>query len=131
MTEPYDYNDDGNSAEALDEDRLAVDPLERGIEPPEKWAEADKFGVTGREQAEGEPLDARLAEEEPDVQPEDEESPAREVLDDSIDEQPLDYSADEAPPPRTASERLPEAARRGQAADVPGGSVAEALREEA
>jgi hypothetical protein len=128
MTEPYDYNDEGNSAEVLDEDRLALDPLERGVEPPERWAEADRFGVTAREQAEGEPLDDRLAEEEPDVQPE--EPLERELLDDSVDEQPEDDFVDEAPPARTASERLPEAARRGQAADVPGGSVAEALREE-
>jgi hypothetical protein len=122
MTEPYDY---GDRAESLDEDRLAVDPLERGVEPPERWAEADRFGVTAREQAEGEPLDDRLAEEEPDVQVEEPSA----VLDDSVDDRPEPLDED-VPRPHTASQRLSDAARRGQAADVSGGSVAEDLREE-
>ena len=56
-----------NSAEDLDEDRLRVDPLEQGIEPPERWSGADRFGTTPREQSEGPSLDQRLAEEEPDI----------------------------------------------------------------
>lgn len=57
------------TAEELDEDRLGVDPLEEGVEPPEGWAAADRFGTTAQEQAEGQPLGERLAQEEPDVQP--------------------------------------------------------------
>ncbi|NIH79021.1 MULTISPECIES: hypothetical protein [Amycolatopsis] len=60
-----------NSAEDLDEDRLRVDPLEEGIEPPERYLAADRFGTTPNEQREGESLDGRLAQERPDVQPED------------------------------------------------------------
>jgi Family of unknown function (DUF5709) len=43
------------------------DPLDRGVAPPEHWSAAEKFGDTAEEQEEGESLDQRLAEEEPDV----------------------------------------------------------------
>lgn len=56
-------------AETTDEDRLGVDPLEEGIEPPEHWSEADRFGTTAYEQAEGESHAQRLAQEESDQQP--------------------------------------------------------------
>lgn len=65
MTSPADP--DFTTSEQLDEDELATDPLEGGVEPPEGWSGADRFGTTPREQREGESLDARLAEEEPDV----------------------------------------------------------------
>jgi hypothetical protein len=58
-----------NAAEDLDEDRLRVDPLEQGMDPPEHWAAADKYGMTPWEQAHPAPLDDRLAEEQPDVDP--------------------------------------------------------------
>lgn len=58
-----------SSAEDLDEDRLRVDPLEEGMDPPERWSAADRRGTTPWEQANPAPLDERLAEEEPDVQP--------------------------------------------------------------
>jgi hypothetical protein len=58
-----------SSAEALDEDRLAQDPLEEGMDPPEGWREADKYGMTPNEQRTPRPLDDRLAEERPDVEP--------------------------------------------------------------
>src|SRR3954452_3366392 len=32
-----------NSAEDLDEDRLRLDPLEAGMDPPERWSAADKY----------------------------------------------------------------------------------------
>jgi hypothetical protein len=60
-----------NSAEDLDEDRLRVDPLEEGVEPPERYLASDRFGTTPNEVLEGESLDQRLAEERPDVRPED------------------------------------------------------------
>src|SRR6202161_1781655 len=39
------------------------------VDPPDDWSEADKFGMTAREEREGESLEDRLAEEEPDVLP--------------------------------------------------------------
>ncbi|GAA4813628.1 hypothetical protein [Tomitella cavernea] len=54
-------------AEDVDEDRLGVDPLEKGVEPPEDWSAADREGVTAREQAEGETLEHRLWSERPDA----------------------------------------------------------------
>ncbi|WET77843.1 hypothetical protein P3102_27720 [Amycolatopsis sp. QT-25] len=56
-----------NPSEALDEDELRVDPLEEGVEPPEHWSAADRFGTTPREIREGESHAMRLAEEVPDV----------------------------------------------------------------
>ncbi|MDG3013764.1 hypothetical protein NVS88_04235 [Corynebacteriales bacterium D3-21] len=95
-------------AEGLDEDTLALDPMEEGIEPPERWAEADKFGVTAGEQRRGETLDQRLAQEEPDT--------TEERVGDEV------YQPEEA--------RAREYAERvGTSADMSGGSVAESLRE--
>lgn len=54
-------------SEALDEDELRVDPLEEGVEPPEHWSGADRFGTTPTEIREGESHAMRLAEEVPDV----------------------------------------------------------------
>lgn len=58
-------------SEELDEDNLGVDPLERGVEPPERWAEADRYGMTPSEQREGEDLDDKLDQERPDTRPQD------------------------------------------------------------
>ena len=57
-------------SEALDEDDLRVDPLEEGVEPPEHWSAANRYGTTPSEIREGEPIRQRLAEEEPDTEPE-------------------------------------------------------------
>ncbi|MDG3010789.1 hypothetical protein G4X40_11580 [Rhodococcus sp. D2-41] len=95
-------------AEGLDEDTLALDPMEEGLEPPERWAAADKFGVTAGEQRRGETLDQRLAQEEPDT--------VEERVGDGV-EQPEDARA------REYAEQL------GTSADMSGGSVAESLRE--
>ncbi|WP_327115096.1 hypothetical protein OHB12_00525 [Nocardia sp. NBC_01730] len=56
-----------SSAEDLDEDRLCEDPLERGMDPPEHWSGATKYGMTPWEEGHPRPLDERLAEEEPDT----------------------------------------------------------------
>ena len=56
-----------NSAEDLDEDRLRVDPLEEGMDPPEHWSEADRYGTTPFEQQQGESLEQRVRQEIPDV----------------------------------------------------------------
>ncbi|WP_253842346.1 hypothetical protein [Actinokineospora globicatena] len=119
-----------SQAESLDEDNLRVDPLEEGIEPAEHWAEADKFGMTAAEQREGESLDQRLAEEEPDVavvdEPQGPTTPLSHV-DDRIDARSPDV--DDPAPPEPSHPLHTEAERRGQAADEAGGSVAESLRE--
>lgn len=59
---------DTDDFEALDEDNLKHDPLE--TEPEEDWAESNKYGMTEYEQAHPRPLDERLAEERPEVRPE-------------------------------------------------------------
>lgn len=59
-----------SSAEDLDEDRLQVDPLEEGMDPPEQGTAATGYGTTPFEHSQGEDLDQRLDAEEPDVTPE-------------------------------------------------------------
>ncbi|HWD06815.1 MAG TPA: hypothetical protein VG674_30675 [Amycolatopsis sp.] len=116
--------------ESLDEDDLRVDPLESGVEPPERPSPATRSGTTPAELREGRPLANRLAEEEPDEQP------------DAIGDRPiaattaadLDETVDTAPSdtePITAPDDIP---RRhtdpdpGERADSAGGSVADSLR---
>lgn len=50
-------------------DRSTGDPLDEGYSPPENWSAAERFGNTAREEAEGETLDQRIAQEIPDVDP--------------------------------------------------------------
>lgn len=57
--QPYDTLDDRGVADVLDE----------GFSPPEKWSPAQKFGNTAEEMREGETLEQRLAQEEPDLEP--------------------------------------------------------------
>ncbi|MDY6807827.1 MAG: hypothetical protein SW127_02305 [Actinomycetota bacterium] len=97
-------------AEDLDEDRLQLDPLEDGLDPPEGWSAADRTGVTTREQREGETLDERLAEEEPD-----------------IDELP-DGDVPTGGEVHTGADDFDIAATGGQTADEAGGSMAAAQR---
>jgi hypothetical protein len=54
-------------SEATDSDEIRNDDGDAVVTPPDDWSEATKFGVTPREEREGESLDQRLAEEEPDV----------------------------------------------------------------
>ena len=71
MNDPMEYGEPAtmDSTEELDEDELGTDPLEGGLDAPDGWAEADRWGTTPREEREGESLDQRLREEEPDVEP--------------------------------------------------------------
>ena len=48
-------------------DRGVDDVLDEGYSPPEKWSTAQDHGTTHREQLEGESLDERLAQEEPEL----------------------------------------------------------------
>lgn len=56
-----------NPSESLDSDEVRNDDGDTVVDPPEDWSGADKFGMTAAEEREGESLDDRLAEEEPDV----------------------------------------------------------------
>jgi len=56
-------------SESTDSDEVRNDDGDIVVDPPEGWSEADMFGMTAREEREGESLDQRLAEEEPDVIP--------------------------------------------------------------
>jgi hypothetical protein len=97
-----------NAAEDLDEDRLRVDPLEQGMDPPEHWSGVTKYGMTPWEEAHPRPLGERLAEERPD--------PAAEVV---LDAEP---SEEDATDQQYAQDT-------GISADVPGGSMAAEIRE--
>lgn len=54
-----------SSAEELDEDELGTDPLEGGEDRLEGHPADRLWGTTPLEQSQGEPLDRRLAREEP------------------------------------------------------------------
>jgi hypothetical protein len=125
-----------SSIEGLDEDDMRVDPLEEGVDPPEHWSAADRFGTTRAELREGESLDQKLSEEQPDIEPD--QVPDRPVavtaadqLNDSIDDSIDDSAVDPAglvadipdQPPRWHGDMDP-----GEHADEAGGSVAEAIR---
>jgi hypothetical protein len=62
-------NDMLSPMEGTDADDLRVS--DDVVDPPEGWSGVTKFGMTAQEQAEGESLDQRLAEEVPDVTPDD------------------------------------------------------------
>jgi Family of unknown function (DUF5709) len=65
-----DIEDDGllDASDTLDDD-LVADPLDTGVAPPDRWAGVNRFGTTTAEARAGEPLDMRLAAEEPDPDP--------------------------------------------------------------
>ena len=63
-----DIEDEGvlDTSETLDDDAVD-DPLDVGIAASDRWSGANRFGTTLEEQRDGESLDDRLAEEEPDI----------------------------------------------------------------
>lgn len=63
------------------------DPLDRGVVPPERWSAGVRYGVTAKEQEEGESLDQLLSEEEPD--------PALQFEDDDEDDEEEDDAGDQ------------------------------------
>jgi hypothetical protein len=69
-------DEDQPGAEDTLDNRGLDDPLDEGYSPPEKWSPAEKYGNTADEQLQGETLDQRIAQEEPDIDPyaEDEEN---------------------------------------------------------
>lgn len=54
-------------SESTDSDELRNHDGDTVVDPPEGWSEADRFGMTAREQRDGDSLDNRLAAEEPEV----------------------------------------------------------------
>ncbi|OZM70124.1 hypothetical protein CFN78_27020 [Amycolatopsis antarctica] len=130
MSDPVEQHAEHSASEDTDEDRLQVDPLEEGVEPPEHWSAANRFGMTAREQQEGESLDQKLHEEQP--EPEEPEirdrpiaaTPAEE-LDDSVD----DVAADVEPvAPEERLDAPGSSAPDRQLSDEAGGSVADWIR---
>lgn len=70
---------DGDS---LVDNRGLKEPLDEGYSPPEKWSVAQGFGNTALEEATGESLDQRIAQEEPEPDPYEAAAQDEEILDD-------------------------------------------------
>lgn len=105
-----------DSSEETDEDELREDPLEAGMDPPERWAGATKYGMTPQEESHPRSLDERLSEEEPDIVPGSApQAPGSAPADIDMDGAPI-------PPGRGYEEEL------GISADVAGGSVPSQIR---
>jgi hypothetical protein len=65
-----DFEDQLTSEDTLDDPEGQVeDELDRGYSPPEKWSAGQGFGNTPYEEASGESLDQRLAQEDPESDP--------------------------------------------------------------
>lgn len=58
-----------STGDSMNDDRGLDDPLEEGYSPPEKWSPGEGFGNTPYEEARGETLDQRIAQEEPEPDP--------------------------------------------------------------
>ena len=63
-----------DAEESVDSDEIGERAGDDGVEAPDGWAGATKFGTTAAEQSEGETLDQKLAEERPEA-PFDEDLP--------------------------------------------------------
>lgn len=78
-----------DASESLVTDDLGEDPLDVGVVPPNHYSAAEKFGTTADEAERGESLDQLLAEEEPELEPEDiDEYDEMDEFDDRWDEDP-------------------------------------------
>ncbi len=56
-------------SESTDSDEVRNDDGDIVVDPPDDWSEANKFGMTAREEEEGESLEYKLSAEVPDVLP--------------------------------------------------------------
>jgi len=64
------FEDQLTSGDTLDDPEGEVeDELDRGYSPPENWSAGQRFGNTAYEEASGETLDQRVAQEEPEPDP--------------------------------------------------------------
>jgi uncharacterized protein DUF5709 len=79
-------------------------PLDRGLDADERPAGAERFGTTHAEEAEGQDLDHRVAEEEPDVD-------AHDPIDDVVADHPETFGS------RTSQADEPEALGEDVSAD--------------
>ena len=78
-----DFEDQLTSEDTLDDPEKEVeDELDRGYSPPERWSPGQGFGNTAYEEATGESLDQRVAQEEPEADPYDAAGSDDEDLDD-------------------------------------------------
>ncbi|QCQ90203.1 hypothetical protein [Rhodococcus sp. SGAir0479] len=83
-------------SEGLDPDEVRNDDGDEVVDPPEGWSGADKFGTTEREEREGESLDQRLEQEEPDVEPvEPPETPVAATPDEELTEDLVEEVVDD------------------------------------
>ncbi len=62
-------NQPTSTGDSTADDRGLPEPLDEGYSPPEKWSPAEGYGNTAFEEGQGESLDIRLAQEEPDIDP--------------------------------------------------------------
>jgi hypothetical protein len=88
-------NDMLSPMEATDSDDVRNADGDDVVDPPDHWSGADKFGMSSQEQAEGETLDQRLAEEVPDITPDDVDP---RDADDTVDVDVAVLGSDVAPP---------------------------------
>lgn len=58
-----------STGDSSSDDRGLDEPLDEGYSPPERWSPAEGFGNTPLEEALGETLDQRIAQEEPERDP--------------------------------------------------------------
>jgi hypothetical protein len=78
-----DFEDQLTSEDTLDDPEGEVDDeLDRGSPPPDRWSTGQGFGNTAYEEATGESLDQRVAQEEPEPDPYDAADSDDEDLDD-------------------------------------------------
>lgn len=86
-----------DTSESLDSDEVRNDDGDTVVDPPEDWSEANRFGTTAAEALEGESLDAKLSEEEPDVPVEEElDRPVVETPDEELTEELVDHVIEES-----------------------------------
>ncbi len=58
-----------STGDSMADDRGLDEPLDEGFSPPEKWSPGQGYGNTPAEEGEGETLEQRLAQEEPEPDP--------------------------------------------------------------
>jgi len=84
MTDDLDYgvddapDDDDRVEQIADEDSLiarGADTMDEGYTAPDNWSPLERFGDTAAEMRQGETLDMRVAQEEPDVSADADEEP--------------------------------------------------------
>lgn len=90
-----------DASESVDSDEVRNSDGDEVVDAPDHWSEADKFGTTAEEALEGESLDEKLAEEEPDIAlEEDLDRSVSETPDDELTEELVDHeilASDEDP----------------------------------